>query len=299
MLQFKEISIEDGKRYENLLKNSGYLSCEYSFATAYMWCRAYDMLICDRDDVFMIMSRHEGSRSYLFPCGPEHAVKSVVDELISLHKSIEVPLLFYGVEPKAKEFLNQNYPEQFIYHEMRDNYDYIYNSTDLQTLAGKKYHQKRNHLKKFEQLDNWSFEEITEDNIPECLAMDEKWVQEKPEVDTTHETAGDREPIQRAFRHFEQLSLKGGLLRLNGEVVAFSFGEKMNDKVFVTHIEKAFSEIPGAYPMINREMAQRFATDVPYINREDDVGVEGLRKAKLSYHPAILLEKDTAEYIGG
>ena len=129
--------------------------------------------------------------------------------------------------------------------------------------------------------------------------MNDEWIAARPVTEEHHETDGDREPIERAFRHFDELGLMGGLLRLDGRVVAFSFGERTNEQVFVTHIEKAFADIPGAYPMINREMARRFCTDVPYINREDDVGVEGLRKAKLSYYPAILLENYTAEYIGG
>lgn len=298
MLSFKNIDIEDFENYKKLIYNSGYLSCEYSYATAYMWCNDYNMMICDSPDVYMIMSRYMDESSYLFPCGEENNVVMVIDELITQHRQLGTELKFYGVEPRAKDLIARHYNGKFQFIDTRDNYDYIYKSSDLSDLSGRKYHQKRNHIKKFESLGNWCFEDITEENIEECIRMDNEWVKRRPVDEEAHETSGDKEPIERAFKNFSRLGLEGGVLRLDGEIVAFSFGEKSNDEEFVVHIEKAFSDIPGAYPMINREMAKRYGRDVEYINREDDVGVEGLRKAKLSYHPEILLEKSTIIYVG-
>ena len=176
---------------------------------------------------------------------------------------------------------------------MRNSFDYVYSREKLATLKGKKYHAKRNHISYFEKNNNWSFEPLTRENIADCVAMNEKWYElnvEKDRVGIEHE----REVLRMNFDHFDEIGCVGGVLRVDGEVVAFTFGERLNDNTFVTHFEKAFSDIRGAYPMINRLFAQEMLSDYEFVNREDDVGSEGLRSAKLSYHPDILLEKFVA-----
>ncbi|MEG1436658.1 MAG: phosphatidylglycerol lysyltransferase domain-containing protein, partial [Oscillospiraceae bacterium] len=165
------------------------------------------------------------------------------------------------------------------------------------TLPGKKFHSKRNHISNFEKTYDWSYEEINKENMQECIEMNRKWEAENkmrnPDGMNKEELA-----IIRAFDNFDELGFKGGLIRANGEVVAYTMGERLNDNTFCTHIEKAFADIRGAYPIINREFAKNTLTEYEFVNREEDMGIEGLRKAKLSYNPVYLVSKYRAVYEG-
>ena len=144
------------------------------------------------------------------------------------------------------------------------------------------------------------FEPLTDANIPECIAMDNAWFAQRDsemEAEEKKQLGYENDAVHDALRNFDALGLIGGLIRAGGQVVAFSLGDRLGTDTFDVHFEKAFGDIQGAYAVINREMARyvrQTYPDVVYLNREDDVGIEGLRKAKLSYYPDILLEKYTA-----
>ena len=195
---------------------------------------------------------------------------------------------------KDKAVLEELYPERFTFTEDRDSFDYIYSREDLVLLSGKKYHSKRNHIAFFEKQE-YQYEELNDKNLSECLSMNAVWIEKNS--DKFYDGI-DKEQwaLTRAFEHYDELGYKGALLRRDGQVVAFTLGEEMNDNMFCTHFEKAFSDIRGAYPTINREFAKRTLTGYKYINREEDTGDEGLRKAKLSYKPVKLLVKYKAIY---
>lgn len=169
----------------------------------------------------------------------------------------------------------------------RDGFDYVYNSSDLAELKGKRYHSKRNHLNRFYEND-WSFEPITAHNIPECRDVLAKWL-ESGEPD--EEKSVEADVVSESLDYFTDLNYTGGLLRVNGEAQAFTFGEPSAADTFVVHAEKALLNYQGAYTAVNCEFAKTLADRFTYINREEDTGSEGLRKAKLSYHPAFLEEK--------
>lgn len=166
----------------------------------------------------------------------------------------------------------------------------MYLSSDLANLPGRKYQKKRNHCSRFERMyPDWQFREITEDSLDAVCRFNERWrgfYENKDDKDVQLEGVA----VEQACRHYEELRLKGGYVTVGGEVVAFSFGSPLGDE-FVTHVEKANYDVSGAYNIINREMARAFGGKYTYINRENDVGDEGLRTAKLSYHPAFLLDK--------
>ena len=189
------------------------------------------------------------------------------------------------------ERLEQLYPGKFQIEYNRDYADYIYLSEKLRTLSGKKLHSKRNHLNKFKsEHENWQFEYITETNSQECIEMAKKWGTlngGEEDEDKQNELC----VTINAIKNMDRLGLKGGLIRLDGEVIAFSLGEELCEDTFVVHIEKAYPHIQGAYPIINQQFVEHIAADYEFINREEDTGAEGLRKAKLSYYPAFLQEK--------
>lgn len=175
----------------------------------------------------------------------------------------------------------------------RDAADYVYEAEKLMTLAGKKLHGKRNHINKFKQEHpDWSFERIEGHNAEECIEMAREWGRQNA-IDEDWEKSAEFDITLRALRQNEQLKLDGGLIRADGRVVAFSLGEPCNRETYVVHIEKAFADVQGAYPIMNQQFVEHIAVGYRYINREEDAGVEGLRKAKLSYYPDLMVEKGT------
>lgn len=167
----------------------------------------------------------------------------------------------------------------------------MYESEKLATLSGKKLHAKRNHINKFKAtFDDWCYEPITKENVEECFQMALKWRNESGCEEDVEKNAEMCVTLN-SLRLFEELELKGGLLRVNGEIVAFTMGEPISEDTFVVHIEKAFADVQGAYPMINQQFVEHECMNYKYVNREEDTGAEGLRKAKLSYRPVFLVEK--------
>ncbi len=169
----------------------------------------------------------------------------------------------------------------------------MYEADKLISLAGKKLHGKRNHINRFKEANpDWLYEPITTENVEDCFQMALKW-REEMQCEYDVEKRDEMCVTLNALRLMEELELQGGLLRSEpgGEVIAFTIGEPLNPDTFVVHIEKAFAEIQGAYPMINQQFAEHAAAEYRYVNREEDTGAEGLRKAKLSYRPVFLVEK--------
>ena len=200
-----------------------------------------------------------------------------------------------GVTDDRKALLESLYPGKFTFTAYRDSYDYIYTVEELTELHGKKLQAKRNHCNRFEQdHPDARTEVITPENLALCREMVQKWyeVHEWNEQIEQEKTA-----ISRAFDHFEAAHMDGLMLIENGEVIAFSMGARMNEQYYDVCFEKAYSAINGAYAMINREFSRMIAEKYPalaYLNREDDMGEPGLRKAKESYQPTLLLAKYNA-----
>lgn len=295
MLQFKKPNISDMGWVSEVMEHSGEMACEFCFGNLYMWSSVYGNTIAEYDG--MLLARDGTERPmYIYPCGNGDK-KKAVEQLIEYAHNDEYPLEMYSITEKSKEELENNFPGKFEFYEMRQFFDYIYNSEDLNKLAGRKYHGKRNHISYFKKTFNWQYEKITKDNINDCYEMNKKWEKANDGAEND-ELQSELIAIKRGFDKFEELGFVGGLIRVDGEVIAYTFGEKINDDVFCTHVEKAFADIRGAYPIINQQFCEHELTGYKYINREEDTGDEGLRKAKESYYPAILLKKYRAIYKG-
>lgn len=201
------------------------------------------------------------------------------------------------VTPQNFARLEELYPGKFTIEYIRDVADYVYETEKLIRLAGKKYHGKKNHINKFQKTyPDWSYESINRDNVEECFQMALDWRKEN-ECDADPGKNAEMCVTLNALRLFEELGFKGGLLRAGGKVIAFSIGEPVCDDTMVVHIEKAYAQVQGAYPMINQQFLLHEAQGYPYVNREDDAGQEGLRQAKLSYHPAFMVEKGMVSFV--
>ena len=289
MLDFKKVELDDKQTIERLLDISDHEGCSYSFATMFCWQDCFNTRIAIKDDCLFLKSGSGKRQAYLFPAG-DLDVKTSIGALLEDAREREIDFGIFGVTNKQKQALIENFGDIFNFEPDRDFYDYIYDKSDLASLAGKKYHAKRNHISRFERNYNWRYEEINKDNIESCFEVWRGWCEDK-NCSGSGKLKKESCALGKALEHFEKLGLCGGLLFADDKPVAFCLGERQRSDTFITHYEKALPEYEGAYALINREFAKNTVGNFKYINREEDTGQEGLRKAKLSYHPAILLEK--------
>lgn len=291
MLDFRAPQITDRQWVMQLIDSTRRESCEYCFGNIFIWSPIYDTYIARFEDFFLTAGMGQYDE-YCFPMG-HGDLRKAIEALRADARERGRNLRFFGVTESDKLALESVCPGEFLYEEDRDFFDYIYDRNDLATLAGKKYHAKRNHIAAFERNESYTYEEICNANIDECIQMNARWNAMNLDKNPT-ELEHELQAIMRSFENYEALGFRGALLRVDGEVVAFTMGEAMGSHMFCTHFEKAFAHVRGAYPMINREFAARSLTEYPLINREEDTGDDGLRKAKLSYHPLKLLVKYNA-----
>lgn len=294
---FRDPELTDRQWAAPLLSAEGSMGCEYNYDNVYLWSRPYGQKIARLGDRLLVQVQGKLGVSYLFPAGQGDLIPAL-DALKEDAAACGAPLTLVCVTEDQKTKLEENCPGRFAFEEDRDGWDYIYDVNRLAELAGKKLHAKRNHIHRFdEQFPDWMFEPICPDNVAECVDMERAWAAERQEDPGEESLPEETVAVIEALYQTEALALEGGLIRAGGRVVAFSLGSFTTPECFDVHFEKAYGEIQGAYTVINREMA-RFIRErhpqVRWFNREDDLGLEGLRKAKLSYYPDILLKKYTA-----
>lgn len=295
MLEFRDISISDKNKIDNALRKSNFMGCEYSFANNMAWKRLSNSKITFYKDFYIIcaFNTDDGIPSFSFPAG-EGNYNELFDELKRFSGSMGKPLKFWGVTDNILEMLKELFPNQFISQYDRDSSDYIYRSTDLIELAGKKYHGKRNHLARFKEL-NYTFSPITEKDFDDCITFSAVTYNNK-NGEKIYSSIAEQYAINTYFTYFDELGLKGGIIRIDGKTAAFTIGEGLNSDTFCIHIEKGDTSYNGIYAGINNCFAKESAANFKYINREEDLGIEGLRKSKLSYHPAFILNKHTVTF---
>ena len=290
-VQFKRTELEDRKLMHSYFQKFPSRSCERTFANTLLWSRHYPVTYAMIEGTLVFRSTEDGEEAFSYPVGEPENVKKALEFLTEYTKEKGLPFVLYLVTSEQFEQLEMWYPGRFEIEYERDAADYIYESEKLATLSGKKLHSKRNHINKFKTTyENWSYETMSKDNVEECFQMALKWRNENG-CDDDHEKNAEMCVTLNTLRLFEELELVGGILRIDGQVVAFTVGEPMCEDLFVVHIEKAYADIQGAYPMINQQFVEHECRNYKYVNREDDTGSEGLRKAKLSYRPAFLVEK--------
>lgn len=285
-MEFKRVTMEDKEIIDCYLRQADYPNCELTFTNILLWSRHYPTEYAIVEDCLVIHSIEENSFTY--PLGKADE-KPALEVLFAYCKEQEIPFCLHSVNEFIWQKLNEYYPGRFQITWNRDFADYVYRQSDLAELKGKKFHGKRNHINNFLRTQNWTYEPITDDNREECFDMSAEWWEINGDDEGDKET--EMTVTRMALNLMDYLGLVGGLIRVHGKVVAFSIGEPVNHNTFVVHIEKAFADVQGAYPMINQQFVLHEAMGYEYINREDDTGAAGLRKAKLSYHPAYLLKK--------
>ena len=292
MLNFRELSITDRPVLSALYSGAKGHGCEYSFTGLFLWGQQQVAFV---DDVPLFFSRFDDWYSYQYPFTTPELIPYLRDDA---HER-GIAFRMFGLTAQEVEALEAEYPGQFSFHPVRDSADYVYKIERLASLAGKKLQGKRNHCNRFEAAyPDYRVIELTPELLPRCREFTENWYAAHIESGVDMDYAGERIAIKRAFDNFEALHLEGILLETTDGMVAFSMGSHIRPDTFDVHFEKALADVNGAYPMVNREFARLLHARYPelrWLNREDDMGIEGLRRAKESYFPDVLLEKFVAE----
>lgn len=281
-MNFTSPNLNDVESYKRFFGLDDNMSYENAFATLFIWDELLNYKIYFEDD-FLILGFYDNC--FYLPFGNfEKGMKALMNYV--KEKNI-IPTLITSECEKLEKF-KKLYSDKVTIRETRDFFEYIYLATDLAELKGKKYHSKRNHIKNFQKLYEYSLEELNENNKYEFLKTAKLWFEAS---EKTEETSVELNGIKKLLENINIINVLGAAIKVNGEIAAFSLATKINDETVNIHIEKALPEYRGAYSVINQEFAKILSKDFKYINREDDVGIEGLRKAKLSYKPTILLKK--------
>ena len=256
----------------------------------YLWSRHYKVKFAVIEDALVFRDEGDGF-AFSYPAGKDEAVKKALEALMEYCRERKCPFRLYNVTEEHFAQLCGWFPDRFQIRYDRDAADYVYETEKLATLAGKKLHGKRNHINKFKALyPDWSYESLNDDNVEECFQMALKWRNQNG-CDDDAEKNAEMCVTLNSLRLYKELGLRGGVLKIGEKIAAFSVGEPLCSDTFVVHIEKAFPDIEGAYPMINQQFVLHECMDYTYVNREEDTGAEGLRKAKLSYRPVFMVEK--------
>ncbi len=290
MLPFHEITLKDKINVERCGSYHNYHMCERCFVDLFIWRYHYKTRICFLEGFLLIkMTPPDGGPDrYISPIG-EGDLSKVLDALEEDALERRIPYRLVSVAEPMIARIETVKPGKFIFsHDSEDGDDYIYLAEKLRTLSGKKLQSKRNLVNRFkaEYEGRWSYEDITPETRKDAFEFHLKWCEQNG-CAHDREFEGETCAIIQALDNFEALGMHGGILRLDGNVIAFTLGCRATEDMYIVQIEKADHNIAGAYQMINQQFVLRNCDDVEYINREEDLGLEGLRKAKHSYYPVM------------
>lgn len=292
MIDFKKLDPAQKADYDAYLLNCGQRGCEYNFSNLYLWGRQRAAFLGDN---LVFFSQFNQRSVYLFPVCRGDA-KEVLDAIIHDAHARGIPCRLTSLTHDDCDLLEALYPDRFRFHHDRNSFDYIYHVEDLASLKGKKFQKKRNHLNKFRQLHpDYHLEPITDANTPMVQNLLERWYKARLEADPSADFYMEQIAISKALRHREELDLEGLVLMDGEEILAMTLGSHLSDNTFDVQFEKAVEE--SAYVAMCSGFAAHLAKKYPelrYLNREDDLGIEGLRKSKLAYNPVMLIEKHWA-----
>ena len=295
---FKEITIEDREILNPYFDLVDYEACEYNFNTLYMWQHAYKTAYYVGDNFAVLVGEYDGEVFSILPLAKKEDLPKVIDFVLDYFAQIEEKLYFRGITEEVVDYLKEEYGDRFEYIAERDLFDYVYDGEIMRTLKGRKNSKKRNHINYFltEYDGRFEYRLLGKADFDDCRQLLDDWTVNKEENNNIEEGVDDeRLGIEKLFAHYDEVCdrLKIAGIYIDGKLEAFTMGELLNDNMALIHIEKANPEIRGLYPYINQQFLVHEFPDVEFVNREEDMGIEGLRKAKLSYHPCKFVEKYT------
>ena len=300
-IEFHALTKEDKPLLDRYFRANYYENSHFNFTNLYMWREPFHVHVAEEDDVLYVVSEWKARVSALQPFCDPACYPEATKKLLAYFEEIAQPFHIYDMERGYADFLRSCDCANFEVVADRDNYDYVYLSEKLISLSGRKLHSKKNHLNAFrKEHPDAQFLPITDEIVTQCKLELNSWYKQHRQEDGTVDLFIDyeRTAILEVLNNFADFGLKGGAILLDGRVVAFTFGEQLNTDTAVIHVEKADPEVRGAYPAINQGFVEHAWSHLTYINREEDMGIEGLRKEKESYKPEKLIEKFNATLVG-
>jgi uncharacterized protein len=293
MIALKELTLADKPEFDRLLAGLQAEISDLTFTNLFMWQYSYGIHAFYEAalDYWILLAKPSNWPPFFLPAVGDWSdslkLTQALKKMDDLARTENFDLVLRRVPRRLAEAL-QRIDSSLIYHEDRNTFDYLYRSQDLIELAGRRYHSKRNFLSRFQRQYNWEYQQITPENVRECLELKTEWFNLK-RID--QDLTSEEQAMALVLDNFERLGVGGGLIKVDGIIQAIAVGEKLTENTAVIHIEKANTEFEGIYAAINQLFANNQWRDLEFINREEDMGFEGLRKAKLSYHPVKLIEK--------
>lgn len=287
---FTPLTIKDRDIYLKYYDYEKYPHSQYNFTTLYIWRRYLNTAYSLEDGCFIIRHTPNNKTIYMFPVGYKNQ-SLVAEKLISVNDEN------VGLNCVTKDMCDMlKFKDKMLITDARYNYDYVYETQKLITLSGKKLHGKRNHINKFlNTYSNYRFEPICKENTADCFDITDQWFKSKYE-NVNDYAKEEYNSIKDILNNMDVFSCKGLILYVNDKPAAYSVGEYMSNDTALIHIEKATGEFEGSYPMINNLMCKHIFSDTKYINREEDMAIENLRRAKLSYYPHHFVEVVNMKY---
>lgn len=291
MIDFQPLEIEKKAVYDKFLKNSPKEGCEYNFINLYMWGRQ-KAAICG--DFLVFFSQFNRKSVYLYPAG-QGDVRPVVERIMQDAQKRGIPCRLTSLSQEDCQNLELLFPGKFRFHCDRNAFDYVYSISDLADLPGRKYQKKRNHANRFWQSHpDARFVELTEENLSVAEELLQQWFAQRLAEDPHGDFHMEQAALARAMKNYTRLGMEGLLLMDGQTPLAVTIGSFLKENTVDVHFEKALQAEEGTYTAINQGFARYLREKYPqlqWLNREDDMGIEGLRKAKISYCPAKMVEK--------
>lgn len=298
-LHFRDIEPGDKAAITDFLERHPTRKLNYCFEVLYLWREACEFQIAFHEDFLLVKTFIDNHHNFLYPLG-EGDLCGVIEKMLRYAEARRCRFHLFQIPAAGKELLERYFPGRFDFEAERDESEYIYSAEKLATLSGHKMQHKRNHINYFEQNYDWTFEPFDASNLPECRAFNLKWFEaQRDKGDLGDMLEAEFRAIEKAFDEWDGLGLDGALLRAGGEIAAYSVGCPLAGDTYLVLFEKSLHHIRGASQQINKLFAQAYARGYAYVNRGEDGGDEGLRQAKLSYHPDILDEVYSAKLKSG
>ena len=287
-MNIQELTLEHKDLFEKAALKTGCNGAEYSFANIFVWRTQINARLVTFNEFPHVVSFCFGETRFFYPFGGTEEENAVcANEIVETHTYAN----FGSMGERAYENVKHIFGDRYTFNELREYADYLYDVGQLASVSGKKLHGKRGHINAFMTVfdGRWSFEEIMPYTLRECIEFNKRWFENQEHFSKSR--AQEQIAVAECFDNFEALDLVGGILRLDGNVIGFAVGTPLNDSTFLEMIEKADAGIRGAYPVLLNQFVGRFCSGYKLLNREDDSGDPGLKKAKLSWYPAEIYMK--------
>lgn len=287
-MEFRKLTVDDKKLFQSYIDKND-LGWEYNFATVFLWDVNDTMMMAAEDGILFIYNTFYNSIVFMPPYMKNDSdFLKAVGKISEYAREKKIVYRLRGLRPEQAALLDET---KFLTASSRNDYDYIYNSDDLKYLRGKAFHSKRNFVTRFENTYNYTVSDYTPEDYDGLMALYEIWKDE-----SSHSTLEvEKKAVERAFKYHKQLDLRIAVIKVDGKYAGFSVSSIECNGIVHTIFEKGLTEYVGIYQAINKFAAQRYFPDGTFVNRQEDMGIEGLRRAKLSYNPVILYEKHFAE----